>query len=84
MDLDVQGAEYAVLSSCRDLLKQKVKRIHIGTHGPDLEIDLRRMFLEDGWTKLHDFPFETENVPTLYGPMHFYDGVQTWINPNFD
>jgi FkbM family methyltransferase len=45
MDLDIQCAEYAVLSSCRDLLKQKVMRIHIGTHGPDLEIDLRRMFL---------------------------------------
>lgn len=82
IDLDVQGAEFEVLSSARDDICRKVKRIHIGTHGKIIEENLRKMFCDMGWIKNYDFSLDTD-VETEFGPVHFYDGVQSWLNPSF-
>jgi FkbM family methyltransferase len=80
IDLDVQGSEFDVLAPAIELLNERVHRIHIGTHGADIEESLRELFSAAGWTKLNDYPCQSR-VPTPYGDITFGDGVQTWLNP---
>lgn len=80
IDLDIQGEEYRVLSSAIEALNAKVKRIHIGTHGEDIERDLRELFRNHGWYKLNDCACQKSQM-TEWGMVSFGDGVQTWINP---
>ncbi len=63
-------------------LDAKVKRVHIGTHGEDVEVRCRRLFTRLGWEKRNDF-MAGADVETVYGRIGFQDGVQTWINPRF-
>jgi len=80
IDLDVQGAELAVLEAASKQLGGKVKRVHIGTHGQDIERGLRALFQGLGWEKLNDYACNSE-CETPYGRIKFGDGVQTWVNP---
>lgn len=80
IDLDVQGEEFKVLDAARDMLG-KVKRVHIGTHGHDIEENLRRLFLDLGWICEYDYPFNSQ-ADTPFGRITFQDGVQDWINVN--
>ena len=80
VDLDVQGAEYIVLQSASKDLTKKVRRIHVGTHSPEIETSLRKLFGQLGWKNHYDFPIGRESE-TPFGTIHFGDGVQTWINP---
>jgi FkbM family methyltransferase len=80
IDLDVQGAEFIVLRSAITALNEKVKRIHIGTHRHDIELELRTLFRHCGWYMLNDYPSQSTQA-TPWGPIVFGDGVQTWINP---
>ena len=79
IDLDIQGAEFDVLASAKDNLP-KVKHIHIGTHGPEIEKDLIALFSDLGWTARYCYHCGTI-ADTDYGPIRFLDGVQSWINP---
>jgi FkbM family methyltransferase len=80
VDVDVQGAEFTILQSAMSALNEKVKRVHIGTHGHDIELELRTLFRQNGWYKLNDYVCQsTETTP--WGDVAFCDGVQTWINP---
>ena len=80
IDLDVQGSEFEVLAPAIELLNERVRRIHIGTHSAQFEEALRDLFGAAGWTKLNDYPCQSR-VPTPYGDITFGDGVQTWLNP---
>lgn len=82
IDMDVQGAEYSVLSAAREELDAKVKKVHVGTHGPGRQIEknLRIFFHELGWENKYDFE-NTSRVETEYGPIQFSDGIQSWSNP---
>jgi FkbM family methyltransferase len=80
IDIDVQGTEAEVLTAAASALDSRVRRVHIGTHGPQIEADLRVLFGELGWTKVIDYPSGTPSE-TPYGEIRFSDGVQTWINP---
>jgi FkbM family methyltransferase len=80
IDLDVQGAELSVLRAAVDELGLKVKRVHIGTHGPEIESGLRTLFSTHGWNRVNDYPSATES-DTPWGTIKFQDGVQTWTNP---
>jgi FkbM family methyltransferase len=79
IDLDVQGAELEVLEASREQLSAKVRRVHIGTHGPTIEDGLRSLFRTLGWENLNDYGSNCE-CETPYGRIRFQDGVQTWIN----
>jgi FkbM family methyltransferase len=82
LDLDIQGEEWNVLSSSVELLNSQVKRIHIGTHGHELEISIRALLAQEGWICLADYPCHgTHSTP--YGEIDFVDGVQSWLNPRF-
>ena len=56
IDMDIQGAEAEVVESSLDLLNRRVKRVHIGTHGGDIEARLRTAFTQIGWHCVYDFP----------------------------
>lgn len=82
IDLDVQGAELAVLSAAAREVNRRVKRVHIGTHSEAIEAGLRELFGGLGWQCVWDFSLgKTHETP--YGPVSFNDGVQGWINPRF-
>lgn len=82
VDLDVQGAELRVLGSAMSKLDDKVKRVHVATHSPQLEDGLLDVFTEHGWTSRWSFGVgKAENTP--FGSVEFKDGVQTWTNPRF-
>ncbi len=80
IDMDVQGAEYEVLEAAQARLRDKVRRIHIGTHSAEIEANLFRLFSQLDWRNTVNYPCgQTSDTP--YGRITFGDGVQTWINP---
>lgn len=44
IDIDVQNDELEVLTAAQDLLAQKVRHVHIGTHSRRAEVGLRQLF----------------------------------------
>ncbi len=83
VDLDVQGQEFVALYAAIDALSQRAKRLHIGTHGPEIERDLREMLKANRWECLRDYACgQTSETPK--GSIYFQDGIQTWINPRLN
>lgn len=80
VDADLQGAEADVFEAARDVLQARVRRVHVGTHGPEIEERLRRLFRGLGWECRFDYPGGGE-VDTPWGPVLFEDGAQSWVNP---
>jgi len=80
IDMDLQQAERDVIRNSMDTLNAKVRRVHIGTHAPDIEDELRAAFSAAGWRKVWDFGCQRTNE-TPFGSVAFVDGVQGWINP---
>ena len=83
IDLDIQGMEAEVVPSSLELIGQRVKRLHIGTHSREIEDALRNVMIVAGWFPRFDYPGATNQHPTPAGPVDFQDGVQSWINPRF-
>jgi FkbM family methyltransferase len=80
MDLDVQGAELDVLSTGIELLNDRVRRLHIGTHSHGIEVGLKELLPDNEWILVADWPlFSTNETP--FGTAYFNDGVQSWCNP---
>lgn len=82
IDLDVQGEELKCCSSDIGSMDAKVKRLHIGTHSPEIEEGLRTLLKGHGWKCLADYGVGRANE-TPYGTIQFQDGVQSWVNPRF-
>lgn len=79
IDMDIQGHEFAVLSSAIETLNAKVKCLHIATHSREIESNLRLMLLDEDWTCIRAYAGDSLQV-TDFGPIEFQDGVQSWIN----
>jgi FkbM family methyltransferase len=79
---DIQGAEAAVFEEAASFVDAKVQRVHVGTHGQEVELRLRQLFSSLGWENVNDYAGGT-SVETPWGTMDFQDGVQTWLNPPF-
>jgi len=73
IDLDIQGEELAVLSSTPVETLNRIRRLYIGTHSPEIEDGLRELFAGLGWT----CEFELPQDP----PHDIIDGIQVWRNP---
>lgn len=82
IDLDIQGTELEVLEAAAEEVDQKVKRVHIGTHGGRIEGGLRSLFSCLGWECSRCFA-SGASVSTEWGTISFQDGVQTWLNPTY-
>jgi FkbM family methyltransferase len=82
IDMDLQGAEADVVDESIVQLNNQVRRLHIGTHGPEIEERLRATLSANDWIKLRDLPVAAE-TETCFGPVTCVDGLQSWFNPRF-
>jgi hypothetical protein len=64
-----------------DLLKRKVRRIHIGTHGKDVHWTLHDMFQQQGWDIVFSYEPNAMHDSAL-GPFSTNDGMLTVRNTN--
>jgi FkbM family methyltransferase len=82
VDLDVQGAEAAVLTAGAGEL-DRVRRVHINTHSAEAEGQLRSLFTSLGWDCRTDYSSGSVASTTWWGGMNvsFQDGAQSWLNP---
>jgi Methyltransferase FkbM domain len=80
LESDIQESEIVVFPPFRDLLKSKVHRIHIGTHGKDVHRYLLKMFHDDGWDVVFSYEPESQHE-TIFGTVLTNDGVLSLRNP---
>jgi hypothetical protein len=80
LDSDIQQSEILVFPPFLDLLRRKVRRIHIGTHGKDVHRSLHDLFESAGWEIVFSYaPDGTYESPL--GAFTINDGVLTVRNP---
>lgn len=80
LEADIQQSEIIVFPPFRELVKRKVHRLHIGTHGRDVHRSLHRMFEEDGWEIV--FSYEPESsFESEIGSFSTNDGILSVCNP---
>jgi len=79
LESDIQESEKLVFPPFMDLLKRKVRRIHIGTHGKQTHWTLHDLFAREGWDIV--FSYEPQTVhETVLGSFRTEDGVLTVRN----
>jgi len=81
LEADIQQSEILVFPPFMDLVKRRVRRVHIGTHGTDVHETLAEMFRRDGWHMVFDLKPNSSHVHPL-GSFDLNDGVLTAINPD--
>jgi len=82
LESDIQQSEIEVFPPFIDLLRKKVRRIHIGTHGKDVHWRLHDLFAENGWEIVFSFEPNARH-DTVLGSFDTNDGVLTVHNPDF-
>jgi hypothetical protein len=81
LESDIQQSEIEVFPPFVDLLRRKVHRILIGTHGREVHWSLHDLFAENGWRI--QFSFEPNGrYDTALGSFETNDGVLTVVNPD--
>jgi FkbM family methyltransferase len=83
VDIDIEGEELPAVRSSIEQLDAKVKRLHIGTHEKEIEVELRRILSAHGWQCLADYPLFSQS-DTPFGSISFQDGAQSWVNPRLE
>lgn len=79
LEADIQQSEVIVFPPFIDLLGRKVRRVHIGTHGPDAHAQMVDLFLSAGWRI--DFAFEPDRRhATAAGEFQTSDGILMAVN----
>jgi len=81
LEADIQQSEITVFPPYMGLLKRKVRRIHIGTHGRDVHQSLHGLFAKDGWEIVFNYEPNAEHVSAL-GAFKTNDGILTVRNPS--
>jgi hypothetical protein len=80
--VDIQGAEWELISNSLDLLDRKVRFMLVGTHNRKIEGDLIELLLSRGWKLFREKPcrfYGMADTPSLTG-MTYKDGAQFWRN----
>ena len=81
LESDIQQSEIEVFPPFIDLLRRKVHRILIGTHGREVHWSLHDLFADNGWRI--QFSFEPNgHYDTALGSFETNDGVLTVVNPD--
>jgi hypothetical protein len=81
LESDIQQSEILVFPPYMDVVKRKVRRVHIGTHGKDVHNTLLELFQRDGWQIVFNYEPNSTFESTL-GNFSTNDGVLTARNPN--
>jgi FkbM family methyltransferase len=77
--IDIQGHEVDVVASAREVLKQKVRRLVIGTHSRTIEQQLFDDLGSSGWVLEAEEPTLIRQID---GNVRLEaDGCQVWVNP---
>lgn len=77
--IDIQGHEAEVVAASREVLRQKVKRLVIGTHSRAIEQHLFDELGAAGWRLEAEEPTVVRQLGG--GPDLYIDGCQVWRNP---
>ena len=81
LEADIQQSEILVFPPFIDLLRRKVRRIHIGTHGEDVHAELHKLFADHGWRIVFSYkPFL--RCESASGHFEIKDGILTVRNPD--
>lgn len=80
LESDIQQSEILVFPPFMDLLRRKVRRVHIGTHGKDVHQALHRLFARDDWNIIFNYEPNSEFTSAL-GSFSTNDGILTVVNP---
>ena len=85
LHLDIQGAEFAILSHRPGLIDQKVRVVNIGTHSHEIEAGLRKQLGRLGWKCIYDIPLGSHYLVTLGDSVtplvEFGGGIRVWRSP---
>lgn len=82
MHVDIQGAEMRAIPAAIDVLNRQVKRMHIGTHGRDIEVELPQLLARNGW--IIDRAYRGYGrTEAEFGAFHFMDGIVSCRNSRF-
>jgi FkbM family methyltransferase len=82
VEADMQQSEIVVFPPFIDLLRRKVRRIHLGTHGTEVHKALHDMFEANGWDIIFSYGPDAVHDSAL-GKFVTNDGVLTVRNPDF-
>src|SRR5262249_34126078 len=80
LESDIQQSEIRAFPPFMDVLKRKVRRIHIGTHGREIHNGLYQLFKQEGWEIVFNFA-PNKRYGSRLGPFSMNDGVLTVRNP---
>jgi hypothetical protein len=81
LESDIQQSEILVFPPYMDVVKRKVRRVHIGTHGKDVHNALLERFQMDGWQIVFNYE-PNSTFESALGNFSTNDGVLTARNPN--
>jgi Methyltransferase FkbM domain len=81
LEADIQQSEILVFPPFIDLLRKKVRRIHIGTHGQDVHWTLHHLFEDSGWQIVFSYEPNARHHSAA-GDFEINDGVLTVRNPD--
>jgi hypothetical protein len=76
--IDIQGAEFVVLSRAREIAKERIKRLVIGTHSRMIEAQLFDLLASDGWILENEKPCKFVFIDGRLDTI--LDGTQVWRN----
>ena len=81
LESDIQQSEVTVFPPAMDMVKRKVKRVHLGTHGGDTHAMLLAEFIDRGFEIIFDYPPNSHH-DTEWGSFDVNDGIITARNPD--
>jgi hypothetical protein len=81
LEADIQQSEARVFPPYIELLRKKVRRIHLGTHGAETHSMLHTLFEERGWEIVFSYPPDGV-YDSRIGSFSLNDGVLTVRNPD--
>lgn len=82
MHIDIQGAEWELISKGLDFFCSKVRCMTVGTHNRKIEGDLIDLLLQKNWKLFREKPcrfYGMADSPSLTG-LTYKDGSQLWRN----
>jgi hypothetical protein len=79
LECDIQQSEIVVFPPFMDLVKRKVRRLHIGTHGMDVHTTLLELFKKDDWEIVFNYEPNSKFTSPM-GDFSINDGVLTVRN----